>query len=103
MGAVKITCTMHAGTRPGEYDYVHVAAGGVSCGTLAVLHPMGAEVVRRLTAEESEAASALDRAADALGQIVDALADGRPAADVEVDALVAMLRTRDVAKKVRER
>jgi hypothetical protein len=99
---VKITCTIQAGTRPGDYDYVHVAVGGVSCGTLAVLHPMGAEVVRRLTCEgEAAAASALDRAADALGQIVDALADGRPAADVEVDALVAMLRTRDVATRMR--
>ena len=28
---MKITCTIQAGARPGDYDYVHVAAGGVSC------------------------------------------------------------------------
>ncbi len=73
---MKITCTMQEGSRPGDYDYVHVAAGGVSCGTLAVLHPGGAEVVRRLSTDPAEAvASALDSAADAMQRVIDAMMD----------------------------
>lgn len=84
---MKITCTIQAGARPGDYDYVHVAAGGVSCGTLAVLHPGGAEVVRRLSTDPAEAvASALDSAADAMQRVIDAMLDS----DTPRDALEVM-------------
>ena len=71
---MKITCHLVRGSRLGEYDYVHVSAGGVSCGTLAVCHPGGSLVATRLEGyDRNEAASQMDAMADAIGAIGDAI------------------------------
>jgi hypothetical protein len=52
---VRITCSVDRGAGPGHYDYVHIAYGGVSCGTLAVLHPGGQLVAERLSSSVRDA------------------------------------------------
>jgi hypothetical protein len=71
---MKISCNLVRRSRLGEYDYVHVSVGGVSCGTLAVCHPGGSLVATRLEGyDRAEAASQMDALADAIGAIGDAL------------------------------
>jgi len=70
----RISCHLTKGTRLGDYDYVHVSYGGVSCGVLAVCHPGGSLVATRLEGyDRTEAASQMDAMADAIGLIGDAL------------------------------
>jgi hypothetical protein len=53
--SVRITVSVDRGAGTGHYDYVHVAYGGVSCGTLAVLHPGGQLVAERLSSSVRDA------------------------------------------------